>query len=116
MEGIEFAIRTGTDENWIPLRLDYYNGPTSSQTVIRGYTVTAMRHTADSVTLNVSICGNLLRNVRIVQFRWVGSIGISVPEYLDVWALSNVSASVITNNSNQPRVLFNDSFGSETLK
>ncbi len=69
------------------------------------------------VAKQVSICGDLLGTGE-VQFRWMGTAFIDgageMTESSDTWALSNVTANLITENDDVS--LFEDSFGSEVLK
>lgn len=120
LEVIEFSIRSGNSSAWTPLQLHYFDHLTSTTTteVIRGNSAKVTSSPSTSVAKQVFVCGDLLSS-KVVQFRWMGSayfdssIGESLAKH-DVWALSNVSASLVTESENI--TLFRDSFGSDVLK
>lgn len=120
-EGIEFAMRgSSSDSTWTPLQLHYFAiaASNTSSKVIRGHTVPVTGSSIPSVTKQVFVCGNLLRTEE-VQFRWMGTAYFeslfreTLAKY-DVWALSNVTANLVTENKNV--TLFEDSFGTNVLK
>ena len=117
LEGIELAIRTSNVSTWTPLQLHYYDSESNatSSEVIRGHSVAVSGNTLVSVTKQVYICGDLL-NTEDVQFRWMGTAHLD-DDFLsvhDVWALSNVTANVVTENGTN--VLFEDFFGDDVLE
>ena len=129
-EAIEFAMRTSSssDAPWIPLMLTYQpfndgsdGGPSDGIATIRGYNVTT--HFTDVndedviVTESVHICGDLLHDVQEVQFRWMSTSEVvnrngNVRKRL--WALANVTANLVNEGENIQ--IFQDTFGSDTLK
>lgn len=122
-EGIEFAMRgsSNSDSNsWVPLQLHYFTiaNSTTGTKVIRGHTVRVTGSASPSVTRLVLACGSLLRTEE-VQFRWMGTAYFDssmneVQSKFDVWALSNVTANLVTKEKNV--TLFEDLFGSDVLK
>ena len=119
-EGIEFAIRNSSEGRWTPLQFHYFGSSTTSSTkLIRGHNVRVTRSNEQSALKQVSICGELLCTSD-VQFRWLGtaylSTSMTTRESLDLWALSNVTATIFTANSSETKTLFSDSFGSDVLK
>ena len=122
-EAIEFAMRTSSssDAPWIPLQLTYDNtedggGPSDGIATIRGYNVTAHLSEDEIVTESVHICGDLLLDAQEVQFRWMGTseVGRSGRESERMWALANVTANLVTESESTQ--IFQDIFGSDTLK
>ena len=120
-EAIEFAMRTSSssDAPWIPLQLTYDDtggdgGPSDGIAIIRGYNVTAHLSDDEIVTESVHICGVLLQDVQEVQFRWMGTSEVDGRVSERMWALANVTASFINENESIP--IFQDTFGSDTLK
>ena len=118
-EGVELAVRIG-NSIWIPLQVQYYIFDSFAGTeVIRGHSVEVVGNASPSEAKRAVICGDLLRGNIGIQFRWMGSayfdrtIGEEFAKH-DVWALSNVTASLITDSGNT--VLVEDMFGSDTLK
>jgi hypothetical protein len=68
------------------------------------------------VTKQVIVCGDLL-NTQYVQFRWMASAHLDDSPPLsvrDVWALSNVTANLVTENGTNS--LFEDSFGDDVIE
>jgi hypothetical protein len=68
------------------------------------------------VTKQVIVCGDLL-NTQYVQFRWMSSAHLDDSPPLsvrDVWALSNVTANLVTENGTNS--LFEDSFGDDVIE
>lgn len=121
-EGIELAIRIGSSSTWIPLQVHYFNihppNEVAGTEVIRGHRAEVVGTMSSTEVKEAFICGDLLRGDSI-QFRWMGSAYIDITEgefstKHDVWALSNITASLVTDNRNT--TLFEDMFGSETLK
>ena len=121
-EAIEFAMRTSSssDAPWIPLWLTYHKSghgePKNGMATIRGYNVTAHLSKEKIVTESVHICGNLLHDVQEVQFRWMATndIGGSRKVRKRMWALANVSASLVIEN--ETIKILDDTFGQNTLK
>ena len=129
-EAIEFAMRTSSssDAPWIPLLLTYQpskngsdGGPNDGIATIRGYNVTA--HFADVddenviVTESVHICGDMLHDVHEVQFRWMSTsevVNSNLNVRKRIWALAYVTANLINESENTQ--IFQDTFGSDTLK
>ena len=121
-EGIEFAMRGNNSDGWIPLQFHFLTPSSSSNLlqhmIIRGYSLTATSSGQASITRRVEICGERLLGLREVQFRWMGSANFPSNggvEYLDVWALSNVSATIFAPDG-ASSILFQDSFGREDLE
>lgn len=123
-EAIEFAIRNNTsrDGRWIPLRLSYHENDTSSNMssieVVRGYQVLANKWPCFLFTEEVNICGDALLSDEI-QFRWMGTALPDGPDdrtvfRQDIWALSSVTATYITEN--ETITLIQDIFDSSSLK
>ena len=136
-EPIEFAMRTSSssDAPWIPLQITYQStkdltndveidgGPSDGIATIRGYDINVTAHFADVddvdiiVTESVHICGDLLHDVQEVQFRWMSTSEVvnrngNVRKRL--WALANVTANLVNEGENIQ--IFQDTFGSDTLK
>jgi hypothetical protein len=116
-EGVELAMRSSSVSTWTPLQLDFFDNSNdvTSMEVIRGHSVTVTGSTMNSVTKQVIVCGDLL-NTQYVQFRWMASAhldGDSLSIH-DVWALSNVTANLVTENGTNS--LFEDSFGDDVIE
>ena len=112
---------SSSDAPWIPLQLTYDDtgdggGPSDGIATIRGYNVTAHLSKDEIVTESVHICGDLLHDVQEVQFRWMATSEFEVDRRVSerMWALANVTASLINENESIP--IFQDTFGSDTLK
>ena len=103
IEAIEFAVRVNTSGvygPWVPLRLTWHINQANSSIItskfIRGYNVKAHRVSSHMVKQQVTICGEdlLPANASFVQFRWMNS-DHNQQEKHDIWALFNVTASLI---------------------
>ncbi len=110
-EGIEFSIRNNTKSgSWRPLQWSYRGTNTGRSNInVRGCAV-PLSVTSSRVERKMTICGNILHTNNI-QFRWIGSArlenGLS---YDDVWALTNVSITLILEN-NSIITLMDEEFG-----
>ena len=117
-EAIEFAMRTSSssDAPWIPLHLTYDSDSNKKIATIRGYDVAAHKSGNEIVTESVHICGDLLHDVQEVQFRWMGTnhIGGSGRVRQRMWALANVTASLVIEN--ETIKILDDTFGQNALK
>ena len=91
-EAIEFAIRIDENKQWIPLRMTFHNDASNSSTelVVRGYTVPAFGRTEDIATEHVSICGERLCDANTVQFRWMQTG--HEKRRKDIWAMALLEA------------------------
>ena len=94
---------------WVPLRLTVRNKTIDSITseFIRGYNVETHHFSSSMVKQQVTICGEglLPADTSIVQFRWMNS-DRHLPGQHDIWALFNVTASLI-DSYGDTSVLFN---------
>ena len=123
-EAIEFAMRTSSssDAPWIPLQLTYDDdtggggGPSDGVAIIRGYNVTAHLSEDKIVTESVHICGDLLHDVQEVQFRWMKTSDVNISGRMSegMWALAKVTAKLVIES--ETIQIFQDTFGSDTLK
>ena len=114
---IEFAMRTNSssDTPWIPLQLTAYDMYSTDQILIaniRGYNVTFNLRGDKIVTESVYICGDLLHDVQEVQFRWMATSYSG----MCTWALASVTANFVIESKSIQIILFQDTFGSATLK
>ena len=112
---------SSSDAPWIPLRLTYDNtsddgGPSDGIAIIRGYNVTADLSEDKIVTESVHICGDLLHDVQEVQFRWMATSEVNSNGTVRkrMWALANVTANLVIESERTQ--IFQDTFGSDTLK
>lgn len=143
-EAIEFAVRTNSssdDAAWIPLRISFHddgsyaggngNGDGNDDSrsdsrnsdegisyarIIRGYTVPTTAQLDSIVTEHVTICGDLLRDAREIQFRWMGTAELEGKERerSDIWALASVSATLFV--ANESETIIEDTFGRSNIK
>lgn len=128
-EAIEFAVRTSSSSDfpWIPLRISYgiadsrkpskgSNGGSSHTRTVRGYTVPTVGRRASRVSEHVAVCGDVLRDASEIQLRWMGTAELKGKERerSDIWALASVTATLFVGN--QTEKIFEDSFGSNSLK
>ena len=67
----------------------------STQLAVRGYTVPAFGRIEAIATEHVSICGERLRDINTVQFRWMQTSSLVGDERRldDIWAVAVLDAS-----------------------
>ena len=114
-------MRTNLSSNapWIPLQLTTNAHFIASDVIatIRGYNVNIHQSGDKIVTESVHICGDLLHDVQEVQFRWMATSKVDYGIVRnEMWALANVTANLVVESESIQIILFQDTFGSDTLK
>ena len=101
-EAVLLEMRQPPDEDWIPLRMYYYNdtADTNLTVTVRGYEVPAMGRRAAIVTDTVNICGDVLNGADKIQFRWIQTALVEGDEIerSDIWAVKITNATYIVGN------------------
>ena len=121
-EGVEFSVKTGESDHWIPLvfystsekRDKRTRFPVSvgtennSMLSLRGYSVPIElinSSTTQDIRM-VRVCGNNFFK-RGVQFRWLQTVRVKTT-MRDVWSLDNVTVAVHINSTHERQVVSED--------
>ena len=104
-EAIVLTIRLGQDAEWIPLSMTHLSNSTDNSRTLAvwGYSVPAFGRTEAIATEHVSVCGERLRGVNTVQFRWMQMARLEEgeSECSDAWAVAVLNATFFTTSESK---------------
>ncbi len=116
-EGVEYSIKTSTDEEWIPLLYLYHNQSYEYfPREIRGYTTFIKQEIQnDTTSIHLEVCSLTLTDT--VQFRWhqFAVFKLFNNRLSDMWALDDINISLLTED-NEKYCIIRDSFDNLTRR
>ncbi len=116
-EGVEYSIKTSTDEEWIPLLYLYHNQSDGTfPSEIRGYTTFIKQEIQnDTTSIHLEVCNLTLTDT--VQFRWHQFAGYTLNSnrLKDMWALDDICITLLTED-NEKYCIIRDSFDNLTRR